>query len=135
MSDIKTKLQEQLTAKKNNTVDLTEIKQQYIARAQAEKSDLEEEKTALETIVSALMSVKDTNPEAADIIDRYNQRVLFRDSRISEMTAVSALTVDNFEDQAPTASPSLWEDYQERVARENAKVPAYDEVLGILETL
>ena len=121
---------EQLNNRKAG-ISVDAIAQKFIDKAGVEQTDLNDEKAELQALITKLQGVDD-NEMATDIIARYNERIAFRDAKVTAYQNIAALTPVNFEAEAPAQDADFYTDYV--VDRDQAvtEITEIDELLASL---
>ncbi len=107
------------------------IKQRFIDKAESEITDLTKEKLDLEQLATSL-SVYSDNIIATDITERYNERITFRDEKITKFQQITDVTLEEFEDVVPTIDPILYAEYVIEKEEEIDSISEIEEILSIL---
>ena len=121
---------EQLNNRKDG-ISVPAIAQKFIDKAVVEQTDLNDEKAELQALIVKLQAVAD-NDMADEIIERYNERIAFRDAKVSAFSNIASLTPATFEAQAPTYDADFYADYVEDKDKAVTEVAEIDELLTSL---
>ena len=121
---------EQLTNRKSG-ISVTAIAQKFIDKASTEQVDLNDEKSELQALIVKLETVVD-NGMAVEIIARYNERIAYRDAKVTAFASIASLTTANFEAEAPTYDADFYADYMEDKTEAQTEISEIDEVLATL---
>jgi|LGVF01.1.fsa_nt_gb hypothetical protein len=117
--------------KKRAKMSVDVIKQRFIDKAESEITDLTKEKLDLEQLATSL-SVYSDNIIATDITERYNERITFRDEKITKFQQITDVTLEEFEDVVPTIDPILYAEYVIEKEEEIDSISEIEEILSIL---
>lgn len=121
---------EQLNNRKDG-ISVPAIAQKFIDKAVVEQTDLNDEKAELQALIVKLQAVAD-NDMADEIIERYNERIAFRDAKVSAFSNIASLTPATFEAQAPTYDADFYADYVEDKDKAVTEISEIDELLTSL---
>jgi hypothetical protein len=121
---------EQLNNRKSS-IDMDAIAQKFIDKAVTEQAVLNDEKSELQALIVKLQNVTD-NDMATEIIARYNERITYRDAKVSAYANIASLTPATFEAQAPTYDADFYADYVVDKDKAVAEITEIDELLSTL---
>lgn len=118
---------EQLNNRKAG-ISVTAIAQKFIDKAGTEQTELNDEKAELQALILKLESVTG-NEMATEVIARYNERIAYRDAKVTAYANIASLTPVTFEAQAPAYDADFYSNYLEDKTEAVAEIAEIDEVL------